>query len=670
MKRGATLLMALLLLATLILPASAQEEKLLYPAIQIQDDFVYCFAAPLEGGSISVTANGTGIDCTPSSLAQSGLGITYYCVVGITSSLSDIQKEQERLALTALNEALGEKDSLVLVSMNREIQFGEKLTDAASREAAIESFLTYPSFGTNLFNGIDTVLSTIAESETGACCVVFITDGFDNAGLVKVTEEQAGRFIQNSGLSVNFIGAMMPPYAMNNQPIRSQRLEDYAAMSLGGICRIPLRDEPNDYNAAAEAAGKEIVSQCANWTVIRLDAASLPRDQKTIDLTVTWTGDGNTLSDTIQIDTSDLPALPKPTTPPTEPETLPPATQPTVPLPTEPPVTEPIPQYQDDGAARNLWYISIGLAVVVVILVLVLVILATRKSISPATPQPREKRPERSPGKDRPAAPQEQQAPPMPGEDASMPPIRLPEDPGFSISLELPDEPQETPDVQETHELQAPQEDMPLIDISVMTEEKSPAQADEPGDDTAAMLDALYAELSLLPELEKQDTQQKPVQKPQQMEKAQPLTQAKPPRERPLNRRAAPQPEPEIPPAPPVEPIAPAPITPGVPTCTISLTPEGDPDGAVKIIMEANGSCTLGRNQKADVILNETDSALSGLHFELQWDGRVLHLTDRGSTNGTSLSGIPQRPGHWSRVESGTTVQAGSVRYKIQIQKN
>ena len=85
--------------------------------------------------------------------------------------------------------------------------------------------------------------------------------------------------------------------------------------------------------------------------------------------------------------------------------------------------------------------------------------------------------------------------------------------------------------------------------------------------------------------------------------------------------------------------------------------------------MEPGSSRTLGRNSKSDIILNARDTSLSGLHFELQWDGRVLYLTDRGSTNGTSLTGIPQRPGRWSHVDSGSTIQAGSTRYKVKIMR-
>ena len=78
---------------------------------------------------------------------------------------------------------------------------------------------------------------------------------------------------------------------------------------------------------------------------------------------------------------------------------------------------------------------------------------------------------------------------------------------------------------------------------------------------------------------------------------------------------------------------------------------------------------TLGRNSKAQVILNETDTSLSGLHFELQWDSRALYLRDRNSTNGTALNGVPLRGGQWTRVENRAVIQAGALRYTLVVEK-
>ena len=97
--------------------------------------------------------------------------------------------------------------------------------------------------------------------------------------------------------------------------------------------------------------------------------------------------------------------------------------------------------------------------------------------------------------------------------------------------------------------------------------------------------------------------------------------------------------------------------------------PENHPEGATEFTIGINESVTLGRNQRSDIVLNETDRALSSLHFELQWDSRTLYLRDRKSTNGTALNGVPLRPEVWVRVEKKAVIQAGSTRYTVVAEK-
>ena len=101
----------------------------------------------------------------------------------------------------------------------------------------------------------------------------------------------------------------------------------------------------------------------------------------------------------------------------------------------------------------------------------------------------------------------------------------------------------------------------------------------------------------------------------------------------------------------------------------VRLVPADHPEGAIEFFIGVNESVTLGRNKRSDITLNETDTALSGLHFELQWDSRVLHLRDRKSTNGTALNGVPLRPEVWVRVTGNAVIQAGSDRYTVTVEK-
>lgn len=106
-----------------------------------------------------------------------------------------------------------------------------------------------------------------------------------------------------------------------------------------------------------------------------------------------------------------------------------------------------------------------------------------------------------------------------------------------------------------------------------------------------------------------------------------------------------------------------------IPGCSVRLIPIHHPESATEFTIGVNESVTLGRNKRADIILNETDTALSGLHFELQWDSRVLYLRDRNSTNGTALNSVPLRPEVWVRVEDKAVIQAGSDRYTVRVEK-
>lgn len=581
MKRGAALLLCLVLLGALALSAGAEGQKLLYPGVAIRGDDVYCLGIPMTGGTIQATANGQEIDVLPTTLPETNLGVTYYCVVSVTSSLSNIQREQQRAGLLALSQALGPQDAMVLITMGRGVVFGEKLTDPAARAKAIEEACTYTVYGTDLYESIDTILSTIAQEETGLSNLVFFSDGVETANTVKLTEDQVARIVQGSGRAVNFIAMYTPPITIFARK-QVDLLSRLAQLSLGGVCLAPYEQDPTNYVNAMENAAREMVNQTAAWTVLHFDAAALPRDAKTVELTVTWTSADRTVSDSVQISTAELPPLPTQpeTEPPTMPPTTPPPTLPTAALPTAP--QEPIPEYQGEGVDNMLYYIVIASALAVILIVLVLVIVATRKTV-PSSPEPVE-RLEVPPRKPDPTPEPPELPQPTPTPEPELPTPEDSREPMLSMSWEAPAEPAPTP-----------------------VEEPTPA---EPA--------------------------------PTEPTPAEPVPAAEPP----ARPRLVP-----------------------VPSCTVRLTPEGNPGGTVYVDMETNGRCTFGRNQKADVILNETDSSLSGLHFELQWDGRVLYLTDRNSTNGTAITGIPQRPGHWARIESGATIQAGAIRYKVKITK-
>src|SRR5215212_3289680 len=53
-------------------------------------------------------------------------------------------------------------------------------------------------------------------------------------------------------------------------------------------------------------------------------------------------------------------------------------------------------------------------------------------------------------------------------------------------------------------------------------------------------------------------------------------------------------------------------------------------------------------------------AAVSAIHAELTWDGRVWHLRDRGSRNGTFVGGQRLSPGQQVALEPGTDLGFGA----------
>lgn len=108
--------------------------------------------------------------------------------------------------------------------------------------------------------------------------------------------------------------------------------------------------------------------------------------------------------------------------------------------------------------------------------------------------------------------------------------------------------------------------------------------------------------------------------------------------------------------------------TPAEPGCMLQLT-DVEHEEVIEFFLPVNTPVTVGRSNRAEVILNEADNGLSSIHFELHWDSRSLFLRDRNSTNGTAVNGVMQKPDNWIRLENGDTILAGSYVYRVNAQK-
>lgn len=81
--------------------------------------------------------------------------------------------------------------------------------------------------------------------------------------------------------------------------------------------------------------------------------------------------------------------------------------------------------------------------------------------------------------------------------------------------------------------------------------------------------------------------------------------------------------------------------------------------------LEENRIYTLGRNSRAELILNPEDKKLSGIHCKVRWRNGALDIWDTESTNGTFVNGVSIRKLGMATVENGQTVRLGSYEYRV-----
>ena len=85
----------------------------------------------------------------------------------------------------------------------------------------------------------------------------------------------------------------------------------------------------------------------------------------------------------------------------------------------------------------------------------------------------------------------------------------------------------------------------------------------------------------------------------------------------------------------------------------------------LRIVLEPGKDFTIGRNDKADIVLNPDDVKLSSVHCKVRWENEKLYVRDMNSTNGTFVNGIPIRTLGRVAVHEGETIRMGSYEYRI-----
>lgn len=89
--------------------------------------------------------------------------------------------------------------------------------------------------------------------------------------------------------------------------------------------------------------------------------------------------------------------------------------------------------------------------------------------------------------------------------------------------------------------------------------------------------------------------------------------------------------------------------------------------GHIKYILklEEGKDTTIGRTDKADIILDSSDKKLSAVHCKVRWEDGKLYVWDMNSSNGTFVNGVPIRDFGRVLVRDGETIRMGSYEYRV-----
>lgn len=83
-----------------------------------------------------------------------------------------------------------------------------------------------------------------------------------------------------------------------------------------------------------------------------------------------------------------------------------------------------------------------------------------------------------------------------------------------------------------------------------------------------------------------------------------------------------------------------------------------------KKVIEPAKSLRVGRTDLSDLVIGH-DGTMSGVHFELQWDGTRCFLRDSNSVSGTRLGGQDVKEGE---VTHGGWIQAGETDFMVYVE--
>lgn len=360
MKKNMLVFMAWLCMAvTLLVPmrADASQKGNIIQDVQIYEDEMQLLCVDESGsGSYEVELDGQTVPSTHENVDVAQMPVTVFCLVDTSGSISEFKMKLLQDTLMELSNSMDAEDSMVVATIDNQLNIGEALYTTEEREAAIAG-ITSSHKDTDLYMGIVESLDRLASDETyNPCrCLVVLSDGIDDQD-DGMTEQEVQQAVQDARLPVYTVALVQNPEEREGAKV----LGSFARNSFGGLHLTTVDegvDKPIRSDVSGEEFGKNIWASLMTTAVLHVDLTETEIDTTKSDvrLRVTYKTENISCEDFVDIHTSEFSA--------TE----------------DPNIDEPEKDEEEEEDNLLLWLILAAAAVVVIIIVIVIVILVKKK---------------------------------------------------------------------------------------------------------------------------------------------------------------------------------------------------------------------------------------------------------------------------------------------------
>ena len=307
-KKLISLLLCCLFLAAAVIPATALQEEQIIETVMYDGDWMQILCADPQDSSRTYTLKleDQKLEFELRDVQSEDIPVTLLCLVDLSQSKGGKALAEKQQALSQISDRMGSADEMVIAKSGKEVMFSAPLDSADQRKAEIEA-LAENKDPSCLYSSIVSCLSKL-DGESGYHdfkALVILSDGLD--------DDENGTSQSEVMAAIADIHVPVFTVAISEDGKVTEQLRtlgSFARASYGGIAMSNTEDQEfqqSDINGSEY--GEVIWSALQTTDVLRTDLneMDLDRDQKEQELTVKYSTDSVSYSETTMLLTEDIP---------------------------------------------------------------------------------------------------------------------------------------------------------------------------------------------------------------------------------------------------------------------------------------------------------------------------------------------------------------------------